>query len=92
MQSLSNDETDKALLELEENYINVAGKNKLLQQKQSKYDGSMDHKKLNLNERSQHGESKLSSQEIGTTDLNADSSMAGGSPARVELPKINQRR
>ena len=58
----------------------------------SKQEGQMEYKKLNLNERSQHGESKLSSQEIGTTDLNADSSMAGGSPARVELPKINMRR
>ena len=48
----------------------------------------MDYKKLNLNERSQHGESKMSSAEMGTTDLNADSSVAGGSPARVELPKI----
>ena len=40
----------------------------------------MDYKKLNLNERSQHGESKMSSAEMGTTDLNADSSVAGGSP------------
>ena len=30
MHSLSNDETDHALLELEENYINAAGKNKIV--------------------------------------------------------------
>jgi hypothetical protein len=30
MQSLSNDETDQALLELEENYINATGKNKIM--------------------------------------------------------------
>jgi len=30
MQSLSNDETDKALLELEENYMMAGGKNKLM--------------------------------------------------------------
>ena len=58
---MSNDETDAALLELEENYINIGGKNKLMQNAPNRNDGGMEYKRLNLNERSQHGESKLSS-------------------------------
>lgn len=88
MKSLAHDDTERALYYLEESYQMNGGK-KLAQGKKL-----FEYKGLSLNEQSVHGgESKLSSNEIGTTELNLaleqKSSVNGQSP--LSLPKINRR-
>ena len=68
MRSLAHDETERALFMMEDSYQSTGPKS-LIRSAIKPGPPNIDYKKVNLNEVSIHGDSKLSSDKIGATDL-----------------------